>query len=208
MTLDPRYDVITPPAEADAFFGLPSEFLRLDTGQETATVQLLMNAAVEAGEAYTTRVFRKTEFTGNFPCFQHDDSTPRMRQGFIEILRSPLGAVTSFEVDLDGEASPTVLVPEVARMPGFSRVFVPKDFDGKLDPDVLYPIRITFEAGYVNATAVSPDLLVPSAVRIGVLQHTAYLFENRGDVKGDFADAMPDEVKNAYGRIRIWDGFA
>ncbi len=208
MSLSPRYDVTVAPAEAVAFFGLPNEFLRLDPVQESTTVQLLMNAAVEAGELYTNRVFRQTTFIGNFPCFEYDDCRPRTRQGFIDILRSPLGAVSAFEVDLEGEASPTVLTPDIARMPGYSRVFVPKDFEGTLDPDVAHPIRITFEAGYVNAAATFPDIRLPAAVHLGLNQHITYLFENRGDVKGDFADAIPDEVKRSYDTIRLISGFA
>ena len=57
MSVLPEYRVTAAPASAESVFGLPLEHIRLDAGVETATVTLMLDAAVELGEAYTNLRF-------------------------------------------------------------------------------------------------------------------------------------------------------
>lgn len=183
-------------------FGLPLEFIRLDAGVETSTVTLTLDAAVELGETYTNRVFRITSFTGLFPCLTVDHSMS-IRRPFIEIGRSPLIDVQELRIFEEGNVTATVVLPDIVRNPSYSRVFLPKGLNVTLDPDRLYPIEVDFRAGYSEGTPTFPQLPIPAAISAALKQHVAYLFENRGDVKGDFADAIPNDVTRSYAAVKI-----
>lgn len=205
MSVLPEYRITAQPVGADTEggFGLPFDFLRVDVGQDTVLITDLLNAAVDFGEAYTNRVFRLTSFTALFPCLYVDCSMPT-RRSFVEIERSPFVDVQELRVFEQGNASATVLVPEIARRPDYARLFMPKTFTGILDPDRLHPIEVDFRAGYsTSAAPVFPEVRAPGAVKQGLRQHVAYLYDNRSDVAGDFEDALPDDVKLSYGAVRI-----
>ncbi len=210
----PEYRITARPVDADTAFGLPSEFLRVGDGDDLNVITDLLNAAVDFGEAFTDRVFRLTSFTALFPCLQFDSSMS-IRRPFVEIERSPFVDLQELRVFEQGNDTATVLTPEIARRPDYSRVFLPKTFTGTLDPDRLYPIEVDFRAGYSTPnSAVFPEIPVPHAIRQGLKQHVAYLYENRGDVAGDFTrdndahSALPDDVKLSYGPVRIALGAA
>jgi len=199
VELQPTYQVTTAPTEAAAVFGVPYDFLRLEVGQDAADLSLMLNAAVEVGEAYTNRVFRLTSFTGLFPCL-HANERERL---FVEIGRSPLIDVQEVRIFDEDADTATTVTGEIVRLPSFSRVFMPKDFDLTPDPDREYPIEVDFRAGYSIGSPTFPELAIPSAIKLGLVQHVAYLYENRGDVAGDFADAIPDDVIRSYRRVVI-----
>ncbi len=130
-----------------------------------------------------------------------------IRRPFVEIAKSPFVDVQEMRVFEQGNASATVIVPEIARQETYSRLFVPKTFNGILEPDRLYPIEVDFRAGYSTTPAPTfPELPVPPAIKIALQQHVAYLYENRGDVAGDFDDALPDDVKLSYRPVLIRPG--
>lgn len=211
MSVLPEYRITAEPVEAssEGGFGLPFDFLRVDVGHDTNVITDLLNAAVDFGEAYTNRVFRLTSFTALFPCLEVDCSMP-IRRPFVEIEPSPFVDVQELRVFEQGNPSATMLVPELARRPDYARLFLPKSFTGILDPDRLYPIEVDFRAGYsTSASPVFPEVRVPQAIKQGLRQHVAYLYENRSDVAGDFTrdndahSALPDDVKLSYGAVRI-----
>lgn len=197
--MDAQYAATSTPEEADRFFGLPSDFLRLRTDKERTTVERLLNTAVDWAEAYTNRVLRITSFTAKFDCFTRNEAG----RYYVEIKKSPLVDVTALRVFEDGEASATAVLPTVVFRSTYSRVFLPKAITLDIDGDLDYPIEVDFRAGYSPAPAAAPLINLPSSVRTGIAQHVTYMFENRGDVAGDFDDAVPDEVKQAYMPIRI-----
>lgn len=208
MRHPPTYQITTAPAEAAAVFGMAYDFLRLEQGQEAGDVALMLNSAVEIGEAYTNRVFRLTSFTGLFPClgWRADYRSGRYA---VEIDKSPLVDVQAVRVwEEDAVAATTVAGTEILRHPEYDSVVLPADFDLTLEPDRLYPVEIDFRAGYSTGSPTFPQRPIPPAVSQALRMHVAYLYENRGDVKGDFADAMPDDVKRAYMGIRHFAGAA
>lgn len=202
MSLFPEYDITTQPAGAQQVVGLPVDFLRVDPQQDSALIAGLLQAAVEFGEMHTSRTFRLTSFTGRFPCL-HVDCSMSIRRAFIEIDKSPFVDVQEFRVFEQGNDTATVLVPETARQPGLSRLFLPKTFTGVLDPDRLFPIEVDFRAGYATSAPTAPEQPVPPAIKLALQQHVAYLYENRGDVAGDYENAVPDEVIASYARVKI-----
>ena len=56
---------------------------------------------------------------------------------------------------------------------------------------VANAIKVVYVAGYSNAYAV------PEPVRMGMLQHIAFLYEHRGDMY-EAASPMPPMIKNMY----------
>lgn len=202
MSLFPEYDITAQPAGAQQIVGLPVEFLRVEPDQDSALIAGLLQAAVEFGETYTNRIFGLTSFTGRFSCL-HVDCSMSIRRPFIEIDKSPFVDVQEFRFFEQGNDTATVLVPEIARQPGLSRLFLPKSFTGVLDPDLLFPIEVDFRAGYATSAPTAPEQPVPPAIKLALQQHVAYLYENRGDVAGDYKNAVPDEVFASYASVRI-----
>ena len=201
------YRAISQPEPNDTFFGLPYEFLRLSHGEEVDTLKGMLDSAVEWGEQWSDAVFRETQFTGQFPCFQEDLTNLGTSVQFIEIDIRPLISVEAVRVLEDGNDTPTSVTGfRVVHGPVYGRVFLAKGAD-KIYPDLsdpaVPPIEIDFTAGYSKDFQAFPRLQIPSSVRNGLKQHVAYLYENRADVKGDYDDAIPDEVKRSYQNIRV-----
>ena len=157
--LTPQYAITTAPQEADQFFGLPHDFLRLDSDQEANTVELLLESAVEWAETYTARVLRITSFTARFPFF-----LPDVRP-MLKIRRSPLIDIQAVRISEQGNATPTTPVPTLVVSPTFGHVAFPKGDTYDLDPDVDYPIEIDFRAGYSSPGQASPEIVLPNVVR-------------------------------------------
>ena len=64
---------------------------------------------------------------------------------------------------------------------------------------VANAIKVVFVAGYANAYAV------PEPIRMGMLQHIAFLYEHRGDMY-EAASPMPPMIKNMYAPYVIHKG--
>lgn len=204
---DPQYEITTEPQPNDEFFGLPNQFLILDDDQDQEIVEGLLDAAVDWAEMWTGSVLRLTSFTARFPCLQTDFHRLNQARPFISIDRMPLVDIVEVRVFEQDNPSATVVLPTLVRnYAGASNVFLPKGFNPTLDEDVDYPVEIDFRAGYSNAPANDPLILLPPSVRIGIQQHCSFMFENRGDVGTDEESGVPQIVKNSYAPIKIVRG--
>ena len=64
---------------------------------------------------------------------------------------------------------------------------------------VATAIKVVFVAGYANSYAV------PEPVRMGMLQHIAFLYEHRGDMY-EAASPMPPMIKSMYAPYVVYKG--
>lgn len=203
MTFSPQYDVTAAPEENDRAFGLPLDFLKVESGEDDETIEALLDAAVDWGEVWTNRVFKLTGFTGRFPapCYLIGSATQRP---FVEIRKSPLIDVTALRYYSPDSDTIIASTPTVDRRATYSRVFFPRDFADTFDTDGQdFPIEVDFTAGYSVGTVTGSQQAMPPSVLTGIKQHVAYLYENRGNVEAK-DDAVPEEVKRSYMPIRIF----
>lgn len=192
--VQPQFEVtVQPTATFAADF---AEFLRLDDAGEIALAQAMRNALVPVGERYTGRVFRPTTFRGTYPppCFDG-----RTGHRVLELCKSPVTAVTMVEEHVDGSFA-TVSDAIVTLQDHQSLVEFPTT--SIYTEDIRLPVRVTFTAGYAD------DSQEREMIDQALKHHLGYVYENRGDVAGDFtADSMPETAKLFYNQLRIIPGF-
>lgn len=187
----PQYDVPTPTSAG--FVSDPSEFLRVENGCDTSVISLMEMAAGRAAEAYLNQVLRVTTFQGLFPCLFRSSS---FNNDFLCLERFPVTAVSLVEIDENGtfstvsDAITTILRP---------RTVVQFPTSADFNENNPYPIRVTFTAGYTAQN-------LPKEVDQAIKHYIGYLYENRGDVAGDFDDGMPDITKRLLDTVRLIPG--
>lgn len=190
--------------EAPAFEPIEQEtveaFLKVEDGQDTNVIAALIAAAVAWGEKYTNHAFALATYEANIASFEFTNHIGL--RGF-DIPTAPFGALTSVEAQIDGSLVAVAGV-QIAQWNGATRFFFPTSFDqGALDQTAAYPFRVVFTAGYAEGE-------LPPEIHQAVQHHVAYMYENRGDVAGDFKDAVakvPDITLTLYNMVRAIPGF-
>jgi len=195
----PAYTVTVPPADiADEWLAAAKAHLRVDYADEDAFISDALRAAVEDIEAYTGRDLLTRTVQARFPGLPADNC--------LEIWRAPNVDIQSVEL-WDGAAYVAYADTPLLEAGDFPRlVFTSRPaFSSQ---GTLYPIRVTFTAGYGGEDDV------PAALKRGALEYVAHLFNQRGDCAGeDSADAamrrpqLPKSVRMKLGRYpeaRAW----
>lgn len=173
---------------------------RIDGTDEDALIASFVAAAVERLGAYTNRCFLTRTLRMETDRISSSGLEP---WPFVEIERAPLGSVSAVEVVTtsgnqavtgfkvkDGGAFPRILFPASAAIPSE-------------DPDEPLPLRITFTAGYGDASAV------PADIKLAVMMLANFLYANRGDCMPECAGTegaaagIPPEVRALVSRYRI-----
>ena len=199
--LETETSVLVEPAANDEMFGIPYEFLRVNEGQETEDLEVMLDAAVSMIETWTRQTIRKTTFTVKYPGYYLDGKRHGLRP-FLIIEKMPFIQTVELRVLLDGEEDFTVVQHEDVVQPVYSRVFFPKDFDvNTVEDSEIHPIEIDFIAGWSLGTVVSPDKRVPAAIKLAIKQTMAHLYENRGDF--DVSAGLPELVKATLSTLKI-----
>ena len=82
----------------------------------------------------------------------------------------------------------------------YSQIFLKEDQEWPTNIDLVpQAVEIIFTSGY-GATEAS----VPADVKIALLSHIAFMYENRGDCNtGDIGDKLPLNVRTLYNKIRL-----
>lgn len=173
--------------------------LRLPADSEDTYLTFLINAVSDFFERYTNRTLINTTYKGyldDFPYYLCDQCN---YDGNILIRKSKVSSITSIKY-----LSDSVLITWDSSNYYFtasniySSVALTEDAVYP-DPDVrLQSIEIIFVAGF---GAASTD--IPNDIKIAMLDHIAFLYENRGDCGSDGTCKLPCTTKTIYDKYKI-----
>jgi uncharacterized phiE125 gp8 family phage protein len=177
------------------------EHLRLDLTDKTqdALLKVLIRAATDYAEKYT----KKDLITRTYETFRDsfDDS--------LEIRRSPLQSVTTVEYLKNGVfVTVSTDIYFATNSNTFAHLALKVNQVWPSDVDLQeQSVKITFKSGYGNNLSSAPD-----ALREGILQHIAAMYENRGDCNegrvsggsiGNAQKFLPIDAQLIYDQFRI-----
>lgn len=193
MKISQRYDVVGNAAPL-VIEGI-AQFLRADPAD--TVIDDMVQAAVVYAENFTNTTIRETAFMGHFPCFVETSN----EMSFLLLERHPVNSVTSVSiVDPDG-VSQAVSLAQINLINQVSHALVTVELPPEVSSTAILPITAGFAAGYASSS-------VPGDLKRALMHHVAFMYQNRGDVKGDFEDGVPDLSAAVYRRYRIVPGFA
>lgn len=123
---------------------------------------------------------------------------------FISLAKAPLQSVTSVKTYDDADSATTInsskYYVDTSRDPG--RVVLRTGETWPTALRVANAVEVVYVAGYGDAATD-----VPAPLKLGMMQHIAYLYDQRGDMK-DYLQtrSMPPAVQNLYMPYKILDG--
>jgi len=188
------YSITTAAATTPVTLAEVKEHLKIDADDDTQDTYLtmLIEATTDQAEKYTGRDFINRSYTTYRDSFLDP----------LELRRAPISSVTSIEY-LVSESFST-LASTVYDLQnndnGYPYIYLKKDQQWPTNADSLpQAVKIIFVSGY---GAAATD--VPSGLKVGLLNHIAMLYENRGDCSNDCSgSALPANAKSFYNRYRI-----
>jgi len=189
------------------------EYLRIDEDSELLTLQILRKAAREFCENYTGRLLLDQTLTLSLdatneiynPLWEGMKVGPYINYGkdYIVMPTAPVREVVSVTT-YDDSDNPTAMLAsryyvDIAREP--ARVVLRTGETWPSALRVANAIEVQFKAGYANAGEI------PHALKMGMLQHIAYLYDQRGDMK-DYQQtmALPPMVAKMYQPYKLIGG--
>lgn len=167
------YTVPTEPAIYPVSLVRAKEYLKVDYDADDNLITSLIESATDILEGYTQRWFiQRTEVVGDFDSIQ---VTNQETYPFVEIRRSPLISVASVQNFLGGAFQNMTVDTDyqVKRLSSFSRIVFFNAIN--VDDDIVYPLRVTFNAGY------GAEADVPSTIKTAIMQLVNHMWLNRGD---------------------------
>lgn len=189
---DNNYIVIVPPTESA--LGLPTlkSWLRMDVNDtsEDSILKLLIGQAVGCFEVISHRTLMNTGFQTFRSCWFQ----------FYELRRSILVSID--EVAYTDPDDLTVIVDPTNyyndKQDDYSRLIFLKAFTFPEKSDLCDSIQISFTAGLAALTAD-----VPADIQMALMQHIAFLYENRGDCACDDAASIPASSMKVYQSYKL-----
>ena len=124
-------------------------------------------------------------------------------KNYINLINGPVQSVTTVKTYNDSDVATTMAASkyyvDVAR--DQARVVLRRGETFPTALRVANAIEVVYVAGYTSQSAI------PATIRIGLLQHIAYLYEQRGDM-GDVqqASTMPPALKMLYAPYVVHSG--
>lgn len=189
------------------------DYLRVDQDSELGVLQQLRNAAREFCESYTGRVLLSQTLELYLDSTNEDDplweglkTGPYMTyyKNSITLPSTPVVSVTSVTTYDDSDTG-TVMASskyyvDTVREPARITLRTGEAWPSAMR--VANAIKVEFVAGYANAGQI------PSALQMGMLQHIAYMYDQRGDMK-DYQQTIsfPPMVARLYQPYKVLDGF-
>ena len=189
------------------------EYLRIDEDSELLTLQLLRRAAREFCENYTGRMLLNQTLTLGLdavneiydPLWEGIRIGPYLNYGkdYIVMPTAPVREVVSVTTYDDNDTSTVMLASkyyvDIAREP--ARVVLRTGETWPSALRVANAIEVRFKAGYANSGQI------PHALKAGMLQHIAYMYDQRGDMKdADQASRLPPIVALMYQPYKLIGG--
>lgn len=163
--------------------------------KEDQYLLMLIEAVTNYAERYTKRDFINKTYTTYRDFFTQS----------FELRKAAVSSITSLSYLVDGvftAISTSVYGLEITN--SFPSIYLKENQDWPTGLDAVpQAIKIVFVAGYGAS-----DTSVPSDVKMGLLNHVALLYENRGDCSCSVENTIPANTKALYDSIRIMDLYA
>lgn len=186
------------------------EYLRVDDATDERVVQPLIIAARQFAEEHMNRALMQQTFTlmldavidQDQPLYEGMRTAPDLNyyKNYIVLPKSPVQSVTSVKTFDDSDTATTMASTkyyvDTQREPARIVLRTGETFPTALR--VANAIEVIYVAGYTSAFAI------PEPIRLGMLQHIAYMYEHRGDMYE--AQGAPTLMKSLYAPYVIHSG--
>ena len=194
--------VSTAPTEEPLSLQEVKEYLRVEDSTDERVVRPMIEAARQFAEEHMNRALMQQTLTLTVdtildiddPLWEGMRTAPDLNyyKNYIILPKAPVQSVTSVKTYDDADTATTFAASkyyvDTAREP--SRIVLR---NGETFPSALRvanAIEVIYVAGYTSAYAV------PQPIRLGMLQHIAYMYEHRGDMYE--ARGAPNFMKSLY----------
>ena len=163
------------------------DFLKIDSDitKDDSIIADIICAVFDYAEHLTGHSMREKVWNGFYEgvCISNNERLP-----FVQIDKPPVSAITSVDVSSGGVYSAT---SDFIRKRGrnFDRILFTTT--PKIDNDAAYTIKVVFSSGYTSED-------IPRDLKQALLQHIAFMYENRGDAPSD----PQDQILEVYHRHR------
>ena len=178
------------------------EYLRVEDSTDERIVQPLIIAARQFAENYMKRSLMQQTITLTIDALTDQEeylhegmrTAPDLNyyKNYITLPRSPVQSVTSVKTFDDNDTATTFAATkyyvDTTREPARIVLRTGETFPTALR--VANAIEVIYVVGYASAFAI------PEPIRIGMLQHIAYMYEHRGDMYE--AQSAPSLMKSLY----------
>ena len=203
------YNVETAPVKLPLTLAETRLHLRLPVGSEEDYLTLLVDSARDFFERHTNRILINTSlkaFLDQFPATPYFfNGNCVCEENGLLIKRATVSSITTIKYYIDDVLTTwTNTNYSLQNVQTFPLVLLTEDSSYPTTDSKNQAVEIIFVAGYgANETDI------PSDIRLALLNHVAFLYENRGDC-GDDGGNLPCIVKKTYEKYRIrslgWGG--
>lgn len=204
--------VLTEPTQEPITLQEAKEYLRVEDNTDERNVRPLIETARRWFEEHTGRTLVQTTYQQFLDTFtDHEDPLwEGMRTGpdlnfyknYITLSRTPVASVTHVKTYNDSDEATTFAATKYyvdnAREP--ARIVLRKGQTFPTALRVANAIEIQYVAGYSSVSAI------PEAIRVGLLQHIAHLYEHRGDMGDTQGSMFPPMLKALYAPYVVHGG--
>lgn len=203
--------VTTEPIQEPISLQEAKDYLRVDDSTDERIIRPFVESARRIAEEHLGRTLMTTTYTMYTDSYNALDdplwegwrtgADINGRKNYIALSKSPVQSVTSVSTfdDSDNEATfaSSKYYVDTVREPSRIVLRTGQTFPTALR--VANAIKVVYVAGYANAYAI------PEPIKMGMMQHIAFLYEHRGDMY-EAASPMPPMIKNLYSPYVIHKG--
>ena len=203
--------VSTEPTQEPVTLQEVKEYLRLEDSVDERNLQPIVEASRKYAEEYLNRALMSQTITLSLdttsdmddPLWEGMRTAPYMNshKNYIVLPKSPVASVTSVVTYDDSDTATTFAASkyyvDTAREP--ARIVLRT---GETFPTAL---RVANAIVVIYVAGVTSPYNIPEPIRMGILQHIAYLYEHRGDMYSPIA-AVPPMLQMLYSPYRIHSG--
>ncbi len=203
--------VSTEPTQEPVTLQEVKEYLRLEDSIDERNLQPIVEASRKYAEEYLNRALMSQTITLSLdttsdmddPLWEGMKTGPYMNshKNYIVLPKSPVASVTSVVTYDDADTATTFAASkyyvDTAREP--ARIVLRT---GETFPTAL---RVANAIVVIYVAGVASPYNIPEPIRMGILQHIAYLYEHRGDMYSPIA-TVPPMLQMLYSPYRIHSG--
>ncbi len=204
------FSVTTAPTAEPLSLQEVKEYLRVDDATDERVVAPLITAARQFAESHMNRslmqqtitLYLDTTIETENPLWEGMRTAPDLNyyKNYVVLPQSPVQSVTSVKTYNDSDTATTMAASkyyvDTSREPARIVLRTGETFPTALR--VANAIEVIYVAGYASAYAI------PEPIRMGMLQHIAYMYEHRGDMYE--AQGAPTLMKSLYAPYVIHSG--
>lgn len=191
-------------------------YLRISGSSEDTLLNLMITTVREFCEDFTGRALITQTLTMsldgtrdvNDPLWEGTRVGPDVRffKDYITLGRPRVQSITSVKTFSDDDVATTLSTSkyyvDIQREP--ARIVLREGENWPTALRVANAIEVVYVSGYGDAATD-----VPAPLRLGMMQHLAYLYDQRGDMK-DYLQSrsMPPAVQNLYQSYKVLEGLS